>query len=238
MLRIIEKPKKSTRVKKTALTDGQIRSLTKAASQIIAVTVAEKKIKVLALLRKFQAPLTKKPSSEELITRIMDKLAHKDRKFNQEFEQIIIEVFPELGGQESYDNFGETPFQFGSTASRGFGGSSGSSLIDGAKTIGGGAASGAASGGVAGGILGAIGGIFGFAASAKQQKAEKEKASAMTFASMLQYKAAKLTQGGAGAKNIAIMVTVVIGVIGLIAAIMIYSKNKKAKKWDDQVQVA
>jgi len=237
MLRIIETPKKSAKTKRVRITEGQIRSLTKAASQIIAVTVAERAEKVELLLKRFKAPLSESPKPQELISRIMDKLAQQDALFNIEFEALIIEVFPELGGQESFDNFGEAPFQFGSGA-RITSGSSGSNLLDGAKSIGGGAASGAASGGVAGGILGAIGGIFGFASSVKQQKIEKEKASAMTFASMLQYKAARLAKGGEGTRTMAKIIIAVIAVIGLVVGIMIYSKNKKAKKWADQVEVA
>lgn len=239
MLRIKQKPRKSAKVEGTRLTEGQIRSLTKAASQMIAITVAEKEEKVVKLLQRFQAPLSKSPTSQELISRIMDKLAQQDQQFINEFELVIIQVFPEFGGQESFDNFGETPFQFGSTASRGFGGgSSGSSLLDGAKSIGGGAASGAASGGVAGGILGAIGGIFGFAKSAKEQKTQKAQASAMTFSSMLNYQAARNALKGEGARNMVKIGVAVIVVIGIIAGIMIYSKNKKAKKWDDQVEAA
>lgn len=235
MLRIVRKSRGS--IRKGKLTEGQIRSVAKAATKIIAVTVAEEKSQVEDLLRRFQVPLKKKPSSKQLIEGIMDILAKQDARFIAEFEAIIVQIFPELERADGYDNFGQKPFQFGGGA-RITNGLSSSSLLDGAKDIGGSTVSGVATGGLAGGILGTIGGIFGFAKSAKDQNIAKQQASAQTFSSMLNYKSARNALKSEGARNVAKIFMASLAVIGLLIGVMIYSKNKKAKKWDDQLEAA
>lgn len=239
MVRIV---KKSNRNKSSSspITEGQLRTIAKAVSQMLAVTVAEAPKSIQELLKKFNLSLSTNPSPEELISAVMEKLAEQDTAFNSSLESVITKVLPELKGEdEEFDHFGQQPIPFGSGArlygsNSGLGGfgssSSGSKLLDGAKTIGASTASGAAGGGIVGAALGAIGGIFGFANSAKQQKIEKEKASAMTLSSMLQYKAAKIAGNGEGMRTLAKIGIALLVVTGLIITIVLFRRNKKVKQ--------
>lgn len=189
------------------ISEGQLRAIAQAVSQMLAITVAESPESLIILLQKFNVQLSESPSSEEIINQVMDKIAQQDMAFNQALEKLIEEVMTELSTIEQYDNFGETKDPFGAATKLfggggsigGFGGGisgggsrSGSKFLDGLKGIGSSTAKGAAGGGIVGAALGAVGGIFGFASTAKQQKIEKEKASAMTMSSLLQYKTAMM----------------------------------------------
>ena len=233
MVHLVDNPKMRVKKKKTPITAGQIRELAKAVSQMIAITVAELPEQVLSLLQNYQFLIENNPTEKEIIQAVIDKVAEKDQAFNQDLEVLINQAIPGLSPPSEYDNFGDGVKLFGgSEGFKGFGGSSGgSSFLDGAKTIGSSTASGAAGGGIVGAALGAIGGIFGFANSAKQQKIEKEKASAMTFSSMLQYKAAKLGSKGSGQRTTMTIIISILALVGIIVTVMVISKNKKAKQW-------
>jgi hypothetical protein len=224
MVHLVDNPKMRVKKKKERITAGQIRELTKVVSQMIAITVAELPEAVLALLQSYQLPIGDDSTEKEIIQAVIEKVAEKDQAFNLDLEIIINQAIPGLSSSSQYDNFGEELKLFGS-------GSSGSNLLDGAKTIGTSTASGAAGGGVVGAALGAIGGIFGFANSVKQQKIEKEKASAMTLSSMLQYKTAKLGSKGAGQRTTMTIILSTLVLVGIIVTVVIISKNKKAKQW-------
>jgi hypothetical protein len=217
MVHLVDNPKMRVKKKVTTVSSGQLREVAKAVSQMVAITVAEIPNQVLALLRYYQLPIGNEPSDKEIIAIVIEKLADEDSSFNKELELLIIQAIPDLATQSQHDNFG------------GFGGSSGgSSFLDGAKTIGSSTASGAAGGGIVGAALGAVGGIFNFANTSKQQKIEKEKASAMTLSSMLQYKAAKLGGNGSGQKTTTIVISI-IALVGIIITVVLIMKNKKAK---------
>jgi len=220
---------------------GQLREIAKAVSQMIAVTVAEKPKQLLALLNHYGLSVNGSASEKEIIEAVIDKVAEKDQAFNKDLERIILLAFPDLSPNSQYDNFGEEPQLFGGASrifggSGGFkgfgGGSSGSKLVDGAKSIGTSTASGAAGGGIVGAALGAIGGIFGLANSAKQEQMEKSKASAMTLSSMLQYKAAKLGSKGSSQRTMTAIVISIIALIGISITVVLIMKNKKAKQWE------
>ena len=203
MVHLVDNPKMRIKKKATSISSGQIREIAKAVSQMIAITVAEFPKEIILLLTKHGLSVDDNSSEKNIIIAIIEKVSTNDKAFNHDLENLILKALPELKEQSQYDNFGDATKLFGGNNSfQGFGGGSGgTSFLDGAKTIGTSTASGAAGGGIVGAALGAIGGIFGFANSAKQQKIEKEKASAMTFSSMLQYKSAKLGSKGSGQRN-------------------------------------
>tara|TARA_R110000868_G_scaffold287181_1_gene547587 strand:- start:167 stop:850 length:684 start_codon:yes stop_codon:yes gene_type:complete len=209
------------------LNTGQIREIAKAFSEMLAVTVAEIPEKVIALLKYYEIQIRDNATEKELITVVVEKVAKQDRDFNMHLEQLILIALPELKSISNYDNFGDLGALFG-------GGSGGNKLVQGATEVGTSTASGAAGGGIVGAALGAIGGIFSFATSTKQEKIEKEKASAMTFSSLMQYKSAKLNGKGSGQKTITIIVIAAIALVGVVATVMLIQKNKKATTWEMQ----
>jgi len=220
MVHLVDNPKMRIQRKVTPITSGEIRSITKAVSQMIGITVLELSDDVINLLNQFGIKVYKGLSEKNLIREVIEKVAENDARFNQAFEAIIIRAIPDLSkisNLEKFDGFSPP--------------SGGNSFLDGATEIGSSTASGAAGGGIVGAALGAIGGIFGFATTAKQQKIEKEKASAMTFSSMLQYKSAKLGSSGQGQKNQATIIIAVIAFVGVIVTIILLRNNQKAKQW-------
>jgi hypothetical protein len=215
------------------ISEGQLRAIAHAVSQMIAITVAENPEALIILLSKFNVPLSESPSSEEMINRVMDKIAQQDLVFNHALEKLIESVMPELAPDKQYDNFGGIKDLFGSSNTLGgFGGSgstgSGSKLFEGASSIGSSTASGAAGGGIVGAALGAVGGIFSFASTSKQQKIEKEKASAMTLSSLLQYKTAKMSSGGGNGMAAQIGLAL-LALAAIVFTIYLISKNRKNK---------
>ena len=214
MVHIDESPKKNSPRPRVRLTTGQIRDLAKAFSQMLAVTVSEIPLKVKSLLQYYGVSIGEDHSDQDLINSVIEKVSEQDEEFNTHLEELILIAIPELQTLSGYDNFG--------------GGSSGNKLLDGAKTIGASTAKGAVGGGIVGAALGAIGGIFGFASSAKQEKIEKSKASAMTLSSMFQYKSAKLGSQRSSQKTTTAIIIAIITLVGLIVAAVFFKQNKKA----------
>jgi hypothetical protein len=210
------------------LNTGQIREIAKAFSEMLAITVAEIPEKVIALLNYYEIKIQDNVTESELISEVVEKVAEQDRDFNIHLEQLILIAIPELKTISAYDNFSDLNGLFGG------GGAEGSKFMQGASKIGSSTASGAAGGGIVGAALGAIGGIFSFATSTKQEKMEKDKASAMTFASMMQYKSAKLGSKGSSQRTATTIVITIIALVGLIVTVMIVQKNKKATTWEIQ----
>lgn len=210
MFQIIDVHNKKMAHRPKQLTPGQIRSVTQTVSQLIAITVAEAKEDVIALLIQFNVPIRKNAEEKQVIAAIMKLIAQKDLHFNLALERIIISVLPDLRDLSDYDQF------------------QGNQALSGAKQIGGGAASGAAGGGWVGAILGTVGGVFGFANSVKQQKIEQQKASAMTLSNLLQYKTAKLNsnqQSGLSSQS-----KIIIALFILTAIILGWVWMKKTQK--------
>ncbi|MEQ8624464.1 MAG: hypothetical protein RJQ00_06400 [Vicingaceae bacterium] len=233
MVHLVDNPKMRIKKRSASISSGQIREITKAVSQMIAITVAEFPKETVILLNNHGSPVDDNTSEKNLIRAIIEKVSTNDEAFNHDLENLILKALPELEEQSQYDNFGDATKLFGGNNSlKSFGGSSsGTSFLDGAKTIGTSTASGAAGGGIVGAALGAIGGIFGFANSAKQEKIEKEKASAMTLASMLQYKSAKLGSRGSGQRNTTAIIIAILAVVGIVITVVLVRKNKKAAEW-------
>lgn len=215
MVHLVDNPKMRLKEKAATISRGQMREIAKAVSQMIAVTVAEIPQKVLSLLAHYQVSIEGKADEKKIIEAVIDKISEEDQAFNNDLEKLILIAIPDLSPFTQYDNFGE--------------GSSGGNFLEGAKTIGASTASGAAGGGIVGAALGAIGGIFGFANSKKQEKIEKQKASAMTFSSMLQYKTAKLGSKVSGQPTMTTIVIAIIALVGIIVTVVLVMKNKKAK---------
>lgn len=234
MVHLVDNPKMRVHKNKATISGGQLREIAKAVSQMIAITVADIPQKVISLLNKYGISVSNSTSEKNLIRAIIDKVSVNDERFNKDLEALILIAIPELSKESEYDNFGDATKLFsGGGGFKGFGGSSGgTSFLDGAKTIGSSTASGAAGGGIVGAALGAIGGIFGFANSAKQEKIEKEKASAMTLSSMFQYKSAKLGSQGSGQRNTTAIIIAIVALVGIIVTVVVIKKNKKAAQWE------
>lgn len=219
-------------------TQGELRNITKAFSQLLVITIAEEPSKVKKLLQLHGAILSQNPTDRELIAGLIDKIADQDQRFNNNLALLIEMTLPDLSTGEQYDNFGEL-FKFGGDTriaggsggsaifggSAGIGSSSGSSLVDGASTIGKSTASGAAGGGILGGILGAVGGIFNHSATVKQQKIEKDKAASKVFSDLLQFKRG----GGNGTSKTGTYVLVGVSMLVLIGIILVVAKNQSKK---------
>ncbi len=235
MVHLVDNPKTETQRTKVRLTAGQVREMTKAFSQMLAVTVADIPEKVKLLLEYSGITIKDNYSERELISAVIEKVAEQDEAFNYQLEKLILIAIPELQALSGYDNFVDIGSLFGGGSDIGSGSGS-SKLLDGAKTIGSSTASGAAGGGIVGAALGAIGGIFGFASTAKQEKIEKSKASAMTLSSMFQYKSAKLGSKGSSQRTTTSIIIAIIALVGLIVTVMLIQKNKKATQW--QVKAA
>lgn len=233
MVHLVDNPKMRVKRKTQTLSNGQIREIAKAVSQMIAITVAELPKEVISLLNSYNIRVSDNTLEKDLIRAIIEKVSTNNEEFNYDLESLILLAIPELSKQSEYDNFGDATKLFGGNNSlQGFGRSSGgTSFLDGAKTIGSSTASGAAGGGIVGAALGAIGGIFGFASTAKQQKIEKEKASAMTLSSMLQYKSAKLGSKGSGQRNTTAIIIAILALVGILVTVVLVRKNKKAAQW-------
>jgi hypothetical protein len=56
----------------------------------------------------------------------------------------------------------------------------------------------------------------------------------MTFASVMQYKSAKLGSKGSSQRTATTIVITIIALVGLIVTVMIVQKNKKATTWEIQ----
>jgi hypothetical protein len=219
MVHLVDNPER-TPISKVRLTGGQVRDMTKAFTQMLAVTVTDIPEKVKSLLEQYGSIISANYSEEELISAIIEKVAEQDQEFNFELEGLILIAIPELQSISGYDNFLSGGSLFG-------GGSSGSSLLDGAKKVGTSTASGAVGGGIVGAALGAVGGIFNFATSAKQEKIEKNKASAMTLSSMMQYKSAKLGSQGSSQRTTTAIIIAIITLVGVIVTVVLIQKTKK-----------
>lgn len=219
---------------------GDVRSITKAFSQMLVLLISNEAEKVKKLLLLHGVPLSKKPSEKEMIRGIVGMVGMQDPAFNHDLSLLIEMTLPELSGNEQYDNFGQSPFQFGGSTrlyggsggattfggSAGIGGSGGTSAIDGAKSIGGSTASGAAGGGIVGGILGAVGGFFNHRASVNQQKIQEEEASNKVFSELLRFK-----RGGSnGGNRTGTYVLVGVSMLALIGIILFVAKKQGNKE--------
>jgi len=213
MIRVVKTTKKPESPSTDQLSRSQLKTIAQKMTKVIGIAVAEEPAKIRALLRKYRIRLSDQPNSKELIARLVDKLAHNDERFNMELGQLIHDNVPGIDQLEPFDNF------------------EGAEAV---ASIGGGAASGAAGGGLWGAGLGIVSGILDLGNKSKEQKIEKDKASAMTFSSMLAYKTAKLQSKGGqkiSGTHIAIGVTVVVVLLGL--SYLVFKNKKETAAWND-----
>jgi hypothetical protein len=170
--------------------------------QLIARLVADYPLKTKALLRKFNIQVSEKPKSKELIDHVLEAISKNDIEFNHALGLLIHQNTPNLPAIEEHDNF-DPSADIASTAGK--------------------AAGGAVSSGWVGAALGLVSGGLGLANSAKQAKTEKEKASAMTMSSLLQYKTVKESNKGMNKASKTKITIAVISIVGLIGGgILLY----------------
>jgi hypothetical protein len=180
----------------------QSKDVAKKILQFIAITVAEHPSKIIALLQKFGIQVSTKPKSNELVKVLIDNIAKNDDEFNAALGILIHENIPNLPPIEEHDSFNPSE--------------------DIAKTVGK-TAGGAASGGWIGAAIGLVSGGLGLANSAQQAKTEKEKASAMTMSSLLQYKTVQEQNKGSNKSSKTKITIAIVSIVGLIGGgILLY----------------
>jgi|GEM_PF-2680978 len=208
MIRIIDKRKQQETDK--GMTEGQLRTVAQSTVKLLGITLVEARDEIVTLLKEFGETVSKESTDKVLTEALINQLAQNDPAFIKRLAAIIEQVVPALK-VDIHDHFSE------------------GGLLEAGKEIGGKTAAGAAGGGIVGAALGLVGGVFGFANTVKQQKIEKDKASAMTLSSMLQYKSAKLQAGGSSgrAKTMIVIVIAMIVVAGLILTVILIRQSKK-----------
>jgi len=217
MLRVVKHARNERPRPRVGYTEGQLRTIAQAVAKAIGVTVAEQPERIKSLLVKYRVRLSEEPGDKELIARIMDKLAHQHEQFNNELGVLIEQAVPGLNALGQYDHF---------------------DLEAAGKEIGGSTASGAMGGGIWGAALGAVGGVFNFASTTKQQSIEKEKASAMSFSSLVNYKAVREQNKGVSQSSQSnIVVTLIISAVLLVGVILVIKNMRQTKKgWKESMQ--
>jgi hypothetical protein len=174
--------------------------------QLIARLVADYPLKTKALLGKFNFQTSEKPKSKELVEHLLEAISKNDIEFNAALGLLIHQNTPNLPAIEEHDSF-DPSADLASTAGK--------------------AAGGAASGGWIGAALGVVSGGLGLANSAKQAKTEKDKASAMTMSSLLQYKTVKESNKGMDKASKTKITIAVISIVGLIGGgILLYTLTR------------